>query len=82
MTFTLHFNGGDDDLDLKREIGPGTEERVTFVGKVKSPCKMSLVLKINVVYVSLGSGLEYTQELTAPALSLEYLPIQKQNKPN
>lgn len=75
--FTLDFNGG----DLKREIGPGAEGRVTFAGKVNSPCKMSLVLKINVVYVSLGSGLEYTQELTAPALSVDtYQP--RSNKPD
>ena len=66
--------------DLDREISPRTEESVVFLGKVQSPCKMSLVLKITAVYTNLRSGVEYTQELPAsPELSLEYLPVQQKH---
>ncbi len=61
---------------LDHEISPGTEHLVIFIGKVQSPCKMSLVLKITATYTNLSSGVEYTQELPASqALSLEYLPL-------
>ena len=64
-----------------REISPRTEQPVVFVGKVQSPCKMALVLKITAVYTNLRSGVEYTQELPAsPELSLEYLPVPQKHE--
>lgn len=69
----------DGNMNLDREVQPGTEEPFYFAFYIKSPCKMTLVLKINAVYTNLDSGVEYTQELPpAPELSLEYPPVQQQ----
>ena len=66
-------------IDLDDEIPPGKEVPVYFAIKVKSPCKMSLVLKINVVYTNIHSRVEYTQELPpSPEFFIGYLPVQQQ----
>ena len=65
-------------MHLHREVPPETAEPFYVALEVKSTCKMSLVLKINVVYTNLASGVEYTQELQAsPEFSLEYPPPQQ-----
>ena len=44
-------------------IPPGYEAEALFSCKVEMPCKTAGLLKLNVVYTNLASGLEYTQEV-------------------
>ena len=48
-------------------IPPGYEDDVLFAVKLNPPCKTSGLIKLNVVYTNLDSGVEYTQELSASA---------------
>jgi hypothetical protein len=48
-------------------IPPGYENHALFSVDVRPPCKTSGLIKFTVVYTNLGSGVEYTQELSASA---------------